>query len=1496
MKNIDKIFKQLNYSDELLYAYLDLTSVKLEKKSKTLTFEFHGKTPCDPQNYFDFIKELEKFKNILPGLEEINYSVNYDDIPEAYVLKYLEGIVRYIAEKNPRFSCVNSYEKYCDYHNNRIVIIVPQDDTFMILNKNEVQKELAKNGINFEIVVKYNENDSISEQITREQITYQEEAIKKKEEEIKFVLCNPDRPLIGSLTKIKDVPYTEFDLENVKKAHGKPVYLVSGKVILVDSKVIDKSTKRYNFIISDGEDSISCQKRARTPEEIVFMDKIKPGYLVNLLGYAEYNQFVKEVTLSVTNIERSENPVQESKREDLVNEKRVELHLHTKMSAQDGVNDIADYVNLAKKFGHKAIAVTDHGSVQSFHDLYKITKPGKDGSYSIKPIYGVELTFVDENDIYITENGKDSLLSEETFVVFDIETTGLSVNFDKIIEIGAVKIKGGQVIGEFQEFINPKQAISEMTSKLTHIYNSDVQNADTEDIVLRRFARFIDGCVLVAHNAPFDLGHIKESFKRNGIEYKNYPTIDTLVLAKALYPDRDRFGLGPLAKMFKVELSQHHRAIYDAKATGEIFLHMLKALREQGIKKHCHINMMLENASVYKFPFPEHINILVKNDKGLYNLFKILSDASTNHFHKEPRLVKSVLDKSREGLLVGTGCRNSYFFQVALNKSEEELRKIITYYDYIELQPLSTFEYYKNSMTDYKFAIQSTYRKIIKLAKEYNILVVATGDVHQLNKEETVYRDVIVKSPIVGGGRHYLANEEMIPQEYFMSTDEMLEQFDFLGENLAYEIVIKNTNIIADNIDFVMAFKPDMYAPTDDFLAGIGIPSVEKKLVSMVNERANKLYGDILPGIVKDRLDKELKSILTYKYSTVYFISHLLVKKSLDDGYLVGSRGSVGSSVVATFLDITEVNPLPPHYLCPRCKFSSFKMTEEEKRKYGVRNDEIRLQTKLDAVLDGYDLDEEVCPICGSPLNRDGHDIPFETFLGFKGDKVPDIDLNFSGDYQGHVHNYIRELFGYDKAFRAGTIGTCAAKTAFGMVADYYDEINEKRQKEGLEPLRLRRAEIQRIAMQIEGSKRTSGQHPGGIVVVPNNHEIFEVTPVQYPGDSLDTSWRTTHFDYHSFEANLFKLDVLGHDDPTIIRYLMDFVKNDPLEFPFSNAKDIPLNDKKVYSLLASTDAIGVTTEEIRSEVASYGVPEFGTGFVRGMLAETRPASFSELLKISGLSHGTGVWFTNAQELVNGRIKNLPKIEFRNIIGCRDDIMVNLIAYGLPEAKAFEIMEFVRKGRAAKEKDKWAEYAEFMRGYKVPEWYIWSCGKIEYMFPKAHATAYVMMAMRIAWFKLYKPIYFYSAYFSKRAVNFDVDAFSNGLPGIINKMDAILAKGKDATDKESDLYTVLEIALEMHRRGFTFKPLDIDESLATEFKVSEDKKSLLLPFIVVDSLGESVANSIVEARKEKKFTTKEDIKKRTKLSTTLFDKLDALGAFKDLPDDNQLTLDLGFDF
>ena len=780
-------------------------------------------------------------------------------------------------------------------------------------------------------------------------------------------------------------------------------------------------------------------------------------------------------------------------------------------------------------------------------------------------------------------------------------------------------------------------------------------------------------------------------------------------------------------------------------------------------------------------------------------------------------------------------------------------------------------------------------KKIIKAAKEKNKIVVATGDVHYLDPEDQKYRDIYLRTKSVGGGMHPLEKYPGVTLQHFRTTDEMMEDFSFLDLDTAREIVIENTNLIADMIEPIQVFPKGLFDPADDeFKDSLGVESIEKELQRIVNENVHKLYGDELPLIVKERLDKELNSIITNKFCSVYYMSHILVKKSLEDGYLVGSRGSVGSSFVATMMNITEVNPLSPHYRCPRCKFSSFKMNDEEKEKYGIRPIEIDLQEKLKNVDSGFDLPDAICPICGTPLKKDGHDIPFETFLGFKGDKVPDIDLNFSGEYQANAHEFIRSVMGYDNAFRAGTLSTVAEKTAYGYVLGYCEDNH----------INMRKAEKERVAKIIEGAKRTTGQHPGGIVVVPKRIEIYNITPIQYPSDDTTNAFRTTHFEYHTFESNLLKLDILGHDDPTIIRFFMNYVNEHPSEFPFNRPQDIPVDDKEVLKIFSGTDCLGVTKEEILSEVGSLAIPEFGTGFVGQMLVDTKPKTFAELVKISGLSHGTDVWLNNAKDLVTGAKVDFGKIPFSKIIGCRDDIMVDLMYMGLEPSMAFKIMEFVRKGKPKKEKDAWSGHVEYMRQQAVPEWYIWSCGQIKYMFPKAHATAYVLMALRIAWFKVHKPLLFYSGFFSKRVDAFEIKTMCSDANTIRNRVldlkEGKLEEEENLSDnKVGDILDTLKVVLEMVSRGMHFKMVDINESLATEFKIIPEENALLCPFVAIDGLGSAVAQDIVNERNKAPFKSINDVLNRTRINQTIADVMQKYGCFGGMPSDaEEETFDL----
>jgi len=1472
-----KLLELLDLASESKIYNGKLNGITVNKTDNSWFFDIEFNRVLEIEQFKTFASRVESLPEKLKYITKVDYEISYKKNNNSHLSEYYDYVLRKLTKKKPRFNSILDFE--IEQKGNRVEVVCPKDGTFVSDMLSEVKIELLKVGFNAVLSTRICiDKPLIRDRMVkhdREFINVVNQNAEISAEENLFIGFNENK-IKKIKNKITDIPVSENDLFEYKSVHEKAFFTFEGEVVSVDYRKISNKTNLFAFIVSDAEDSVYVKKFVKEDVEIDFLNQTKPGMGIKVSGNASYDTYSGEVIITATVIQRTQFVNIKDHRKDLEKEKRVELHLHSKMSTLDGITSIKDYVDTAKKWGHKAIALTDHSNVQAYPEFYKATK-----DHAIKPIYGVEFTFINEEDLQIVSNPIDMPFDDAVYTVFDIETTGLSVNFDKIIEIAAVKIKNNQIIEEYQTYVNPERPLSDLTTRITSIRNSDVALAPKIDEVIPEFKKFFEGTIMVAHNAHFDMGFIYETLTEFNIYDDVLPTIDTLQIARNCYGDKlKRFNLKAVSRYFKVELVQHHRAIYDTRATADIFLHMLRDTRKMGINNLLDFNQLSKKSDAYKYSIPKHINLLVQNEVGLKNLFRIVSIANTTNFYREARLLKSVLDKNREGILVGSGCMNSYFFETALNKSKEDLLKKAAYFDYLEIQPLADFVHFKENMDDSDEIIKETILRIIEVGKELKIPVVATGDVHHLLEEDKRYRAIYTQTPLVGGGLHPLARYDEIPSQFFRSTTEMLEAFSFLDEETRMEVVVKNSNIINDKIDFVEAFKHDLYVPTDDFLALEGVPSIENKLIKMVGDKSREIYGTNVPQIVKDRIDKEIRSIVDNKFSTVYYISHLLVKKSLDEGYLVGSRGSVGSSLVATLMNITEVNPMPPHYVCPKCQFSSFKMTNSEKIKYGMNDDEIRLQSLLDKVESGFDLPTERCPKCETIMTKDGHSIPFETFLGFKGDKVPDIDLNFSGDYQPIVHEYIRGIFGKDRTFRAGTISTVADKTAFGYVRGYLEKKN----------ITMRKAEIERRAKHITGVKRSTGQHPGGIVVVPNYKEIIDVTPVQYPADDTESTWMTTHFDYHSFEDNLFKLDVLGHDDPTMIRYLMDYVKEHQIDFKFSEATEIPVDDPEVYRLLNSTDVIGLTPEDLNSAVASFGIPEMGTNFVRSMLKDSRPQTFSDIVKISGLSHGTDVWLNNAATLVTGSNPKFGRIPFKEVIGCRDDIMVYLINAKMEEDRAFEIAEFIRKGKPSTNRDAWEGYKLIMRQNKIPEWYIWSCGKIKYMFPKAHATAYVIMALRIAWFKLYKPILFYSAYFSKRASDFDVYAFVGGEYAILKKMNEIDDKGKAAKDTERRLYTVLEVALEMYKRGFTFRNIDINLSDSRDFLIAEDDKSLLLPFITIDGLGSKVANSIIKARKEKPFKSKDDIKERTGLSKTLFTKLEMLDVFDELPDNSQMNL------
>lgn len=1219
-------------------------------------------------------------------------------------------------------------------------------------------------------------------------------------------------------------------------------YNVRFEGLVFDVEIKKTKNERYSitFKMTDYTSSFYLQKWARNEEELEKYDIIRVGAWLSTRGKVEYNSFLKALCMNVSDVK----VISHKERADLMpeNQKRVEFHAHTNMSTMDALPTVESLIAKAAQFGHPAVAITDHGNVQSFPHGYSAAKKA-----GIKAIFGLEANLV-EDRVPIVYNPCDRILSDETYVVFDVETTGLSAVHNDLIQIAASKMYKGNIVAQFDEFIDPGHPLSAFTTELTGITDNHVQGAKSLEEVLKSFKDFCRDSILVAHNASFDVGFMNVNYERFGIETISEPVIDTLEFARNLYPEYKRHGLGPLTKRFQVSLEHHHMANYDAEATGRLlFIFLMEAKEKHGIINLSELNLNLISKDSYKKARVKHATIYVKNQIGLKNLFKLVSLSNVEYFEGVPRIPKSVLEKYRDGLILGTACSEGEVFDALISKGLDDAVQVAQYYDFIEVMPPALYAplIAKELIKD-ESSVQDVIKDLIQVGKRLNKPVLATGNVHYLEPEEEIYREIIVRSLGQGAminrtiGRGENARPAPLPKAHFRTTDEMLTEFSFLGEDLAYEIVVTNTNDLSDTIESVEVVKNDLYTP---FIEG-----AEEEVARLTYEKAFEIYGNPLPDIVDLRIEKELTSILGNGFAVIYLSSQMLVQRSNERGYLVGSRGSVGSSFVATMIGITEVNPLSPHYVCPNCKHSEF-ITDG-------------------SVGSGYDLPNKKCPQCDANYKKDGQDIPFETFLGFDGDKVPDIDLNFSGDDQPNAHLDVRDIFGEAYAFRAGTVGTVADRTAYGFVKGYERDYGKSYPD----------AEIDRLAKGSAGVKRTTGQHPGGIVVIPNYMDVYDFTPVQYPADDLKAEWKTTHFNFHDIDENVLKLDVLGHDDPTMIRKLQDLSGIDP--------KDIPADDPDVMKLFSGTDVLGVTKEQIGVATGMLGIPEFGTSFVRGMVDETHPTTFSELLQLSGLSHGTDVWLGNAQDLIKSGIATL-----KTVIGCRDDIMVYLMHAGLEPKQAFTIMERVRKGAWLKiSEEERNNYINAMKENQVPDWYIESCGKIKYMFPKAHAAAYVLMALRVAYFKVHYPIYYYCAYFSIRAKAFDLKVMSSGLDAVKNKMLEITEKRKnnEATNVENDLFTTLEIVNEMLERGFKFGKLDLYKSDAIEFKIEGD--TLIPPFVAMDGLGENVAKQVVKARQEGEFLSKMELRKRGGLSTTIVDKFAEMGILGNLPEDNQLSL------
>ncbi|MCR1823622.1 MULTISPECIES: PolC-type DNA polymerase III [Terrisporobacter] len=1371
----------------------------------------------------ELLGKLKYFKNIRLKIKFNGFGRKSEkDIVKAYWHNIL-----YILKKI--CPAIEGWKKQVEYMclDNTLKIKIPKDIFYEKLKKNNIE-EVVRNVLLEELEIDYEVKveKAITEKIDRKKIMEKtDKEIEELIKEMEFEVVSEEHEEEGYVIKDEhdehliygeDVNSLVHHIKDLNQ-NSKTVAIV-GEIFNIENKELRNGKILSIMSITDNSSSINCKLFLNDLNKDKVLDRVKEGSYVKIKGDILYDTYQREITMTISGIRQEEKPQRKDK---CKKGKRVELHAHTQMSSMDALCPTKKLVKQAATWGHKAIAITDHGVVQAFPEAMDAGK-----SNNIKILYGVEGYLVEDN-LPVIQKANDKDLSQ-TFVVFDLETTGFSNKNDKITEIGAVKVENFKVVDRFSQLINPEKDISYKVQELTGITNDLIKDKPTIEEVLPKFVEFIGDSVLVAHNADFDMGFMQQKCREQNIEFKN-TSVDTLTLARTLLPHMKRFRLNLIAKELGIPLLNHHRAVDDAEATAHIFIKFLEMIRKKGGEKLSDVNAILGDIDYTKLR-TNHVTLIAKNQIGIKNLYKIVSDAHVNHFYRAPRILKSVLEEYKEGIIVGSACEAGEIFQaVKQNKSDEEMERIISLYDYVEVMPIDNNRFMiDKGEVEGEEELRDLNRRMIEVAKRFGKIPVATGDVHFIDKHEAVYRKVLKYS------QGFKVDEEET-YLHFRTTDEMLEEFKYLGEDLAYEVVVENTNKVADLVEDVLPIPNKTFPPV--------IEGSDVELREMCNEKAERIYGSPLPDVVRKRLDRELNSIISNGYAVMYIIAQKLVAKSLSDGYLVGSRGSVGSSLAATMSDITEVNPLPAHYVCenPECKYSYFYEIGE----WGS----------------GVDLPDKDCPKCGKPLKKDGHDIPFEVFLGFEGDKEPDIDLNFSGSYQSVIHKYTEELFGEGHTYKAGTIGTVAEKTAFGYAKKFVEEND----------LNSTSAEVLRLANGCTGVKRTSGQHPGGIMVIPDYIDVYDVTPIQYPANDTSCGVITTHFDYHSISGRILKLDILGHDVPTIIRMIEDITGK--------IATEIPLDDKETMSLFTSTKALGVTPEEIDCPIGCLAIPEFGTKFVRQMLLDTKPTTFAELVRISGLSHGTDVWLNNAQDLVVE-----GTVEFKDVISTRDDIMNYLIFKGLPPKMAFTIMESVRKGKGLK-----PEFIEEMKKYDVPDWYIGSCQKIKYMFPKAHAVAYVMMSFRLAYYKVHYPAAFYATYFTIKAEDFDADLIVKGIDVIRNKMNEIHELGNDATAKEKNMLTVLEVAYEMYARNIKILPVDIYKSDAAEFKVIDDN-TILPPMIALQGVGENAAIHIQQERENGEFISKEDLRKRTKISKTVIETLTIHGSLDNMSDKNQLSL------
>ena len=1549
---LESILKKINYKNDYFVEFIDAKVDRVNANGSKLDIVIHNKTNLTTDAYNELEKSFKDFFNI----EEICLYIIVDEIDNDKLLNEYKNVIGLLKKEK---SLLEIFEDSLTFEEEKYLIKAAHEFEKVTIEKYipRITEYLEKRGfdIDIDVVLSLEERENIKNTINSDleikipttKVVKQEEKAPTKNNFTSFGKPKYEKKEVNEDTikgrVIKD------DAVSIKTIVGEEDSVtIEGEVF--GTEEFEPSSKAFKILtikLTDYSDSIYCKIFSRDEEEFASLKKnCKTGAWLKIRGSTKLDKYAgNEIVLNIRDINKIP-PKRTKKIVDDAPVKRVELHAHTMMSQMDGVTKLdlgkhtCELVSNAIEAGYRGVAITDHNGCQAFPISYQLIRAHNKKIENVKDhfkgLYGTELTLVDDT-VYVVVRPNDLPLEGTTYVVFDTETTGFNAaGGDQMIEIGAVKLKDGEIIDRFDELINPGYHIPDHISELTCITDDMVKDSDTEEEVTKRFLSWVGDCPLVAHNAKFDISFVSMAMKKYNLGEFNYTVLDTLELSHILDQAYARHSLSALVKRYNVpwEEDAHHRADYDAEGTAYVFAKMLQKLIAQNYDTIRDLERLIPKDEIHKFGRTYHFNAIAMNKTGLKNLFKIISLANTVYLYKTPRILRSKLEELREGLLIGSGCYESEVFIQSRSKEGEELTNVINFYDYVEVQPPEVYGHLIQT-SDFKneYEVQAHISKIVRATKDAGKIIVATGDVHHFYREDKIFREIIVNQKVPGGGRHPLAKRDItsIPSQHFRTTNEMLKDFEFLGKDLAYEIVVTNTNKVLDMVDeieVIIDTKGIPFSPrvkSDDGSSYLDCPRV---VADLVYSKAASWYGNPLPYNIEERIAKELYGDIVYKcfsdkvseedkdiskeefdrkvfsmvhdaitagfdnvketlreylkskwteedgelnddslnkkvkkelggiigggFDPIYLIAQRLVKHSNDDGYLVGSRGSVGSSFVATMMGITEVNPLPAHYRCLNCQTSIF--NDDNGNPLGSEYSS------------GFDLPDKKCPKCGKLMYKDGQDMPFATFLGFNADKVPDIDLNFSDLNQASAHEYTKVLFGVDNVYRAGTIGTVADKTAFGYVKGYCEDKN----------VMMRTAEVERLAAGCTGVKRTTGQHPGGIVVVPDYMDVSDFTPFQFPADDPTSPWRTTHFDYHSIEEDLLKLDILGHSDPTQLRMIQDLTKTDILK--------VPMDDKDTMSIFTSTKALGVTNEQIMCPTGTLGIPEFGTPFTISMVSETKPTTFAELIKISGLSHGTDVWLGNAQELIKNNI-----VPFKEVIGCRDDIMVYLMYHGVAPIKAFKIMEFVRKGRASKDPETWQTHRKTMEEAGIEPWFIDSCQKIKYMFPKAHAAAYVISAFRIAWYKVHMPVYFYASWLTSKATDVDVETMIKGYDAIKSKIEDIQLKGYEATNKEQGILESLKVCLEATARGIKFVPIELDKSNATVWNV-KDETSIYPPFASIDGLGDTVANNIVKERKKQKFLSIEDLQNRCKISTTLIDKMKSMKILDGMDESSQLSL------